>query len=57
MASWVKELQNYFAAEPYGKKIEIAEFKELTEEDKEDFRQMLIAEGIEVDPITPKAAA
>ena len=57
MASWVKVLQDYFSAEPHAKKIQISEFKELTEQDKEDFRQMLIAEGYEIDPITPKAAA
>lgn len=51
MASWVKELQNYFTAPPHGKKIEISEFKQLTPQDKEDFREMLITEGIEVDPI------
>jgi len=51
MASWVKELQNYFTAPPHGKKIEISEFKSLTDQDKEDFRAMLIAEGIDVDPV------
>lgn len=51
MASWVKELQTYFSAPPHGKKIEIGEFKQLTPQDKRDFREMLIDEGIEVDPI------
>ena len=54
MASWVKELQRYMSSEPNGRKIEIAEFKELTEKDKEDFRDMLIAEGFDVDPLSSK---
>ena len=51
MTSWVKALQEYFTAPPHGKKIEISEFKQLTDQDKQDFHEMLTAEGIPVDPI------
>lgn len=51
MASLVKELQNYFSEGEHGRKIEIAEFKALTDEDKADFRDMLASEGIEVDTV------
>jgi hypothetical protein len=34
--------------EPFGRKIEIPEFKALTTEDKTELRQMLIAEGYDV---------
>lgn len=54
MASWVKVLQQYMSSEPNGRKIEIAEFKELTDQDKKDFRDMLIAEGFDVDPLATK---
>jgi hypothetical protein len=54
MASWVKELQRYMSSEPNGRKISITEFKELTEKDKKDFHDMLVAEGVDVDPIPAK---
>jgi len=54
MASWVKVLQQYMSSEPNGRKIEIAEFKELTDQDKKDFRDMLISEGFDVDPLSTK---
>ena len=53
--SWVKALQEYFTKDPFGKKIEITEFKALSEKDKEDFREMLIAEGYDVDEIKKAA--
>jgi hypothetical protein len=52
--SYIKALQDFFSKPPHGKKIEITEFKDLSEKDKRDFREMLIAEGYEVDPIKEK---
>lgn len=49
--SWVKALQDYFTNEPFGKKIEIPEFKALTDQDKLDFHEMLTNEGYSLDPI------
>lgn len=51
--SYVKVLQGYFSKEPHARKIEIAEFKKLTQKDKEDFVAMLRAEGYDVaDPMS-----
>ena len=46
--SMVKACQEFFSKPPHGKKIEIAEFKALTREDKIELREMLIAEGYNV---------
>jgi hypothetical protein len=46
--SFVKACQDFFMREPFGRKIEIPEFKALTTEDKTELRQMLIAEGYDV---------
>lgn len=46
--SMVKACQDFFSKDPYGKKISISEFKELTQEDKIELREMLIAEGYDV---------
>lgn len=50
--SVVKALQDFFTNGRHGKKIEMSEFKELTPQDKEDFRGMLRAEGYEVEDAT-----
>ena len=50
--SWVKALQEYFTREPFGRKIEVPEFKALSHQDKLDFREMLIAEGYDVAEVT-----
>jgi hypothetical protein len=34
--------------------VEISEFKELTEKDKHDLREMLIVEGYDIAPIPEK---
>ena len=47
--SVVKALQDYFSNGRHGKKIEMSEFKQLTPEDKQDFRIMLRAEGYDVE--------
>jgi hypothetical protein len=52
--SWVKALQEFFTKDG-GKKIAIAEFKQLTAKDKADFREMLIAEGYDVAPVEEAA--
>ena len=49
--SFIKAMQNYFTPDPYGKRIEIPEFKELTHTDKVELREMLIAEGMDVAPL------
>lgn len=46
--SLVKACQEFFSEGPYGRKIEIAEFKELTRQDKETLREYLIGEGYDV---------
>lgn len=52
--SVVKAAQLFFSADPHGRKIEMAEFKALTTQDREDLREMLIAEGYNVAPLAPK---
>lgn len=52
--SVVKALQDFFTQQPFGRKIEIAEFKELTDTDKSDFRNMLIDVGYNVTPLATK---
>ena len=49
--SFVKACQDFFLTPPHGKKIEISEFKALTRQDKEELREMLIAEGYDVAPL------
>lgn len=46
--SFVKAAQDFFTKPPFGKKLEIPEFKALTREDKVELREMLIAEGYDV---------
>lgn len=54
--STVKALQDFFTAEPHGRKIGMAEFKALTAQDKVDLRLMLIAEGYDVEPLAGTAS-
>jgi hypothetical protein len=49
--SFVKACQEFFTKPPFGKRIEISEFKDLTREDKVELREMLIAEGYDVAPL------
>lgn len=46
--SFVKACQDYFTSEPFGRKIEIPEFKALSTEDKHELRGMLIEQGYDV---------
>lgn len=46
--SLVKAAQEFFSAEPHGRKIEIAEFKALTQRDRVELREMLIGAGYDV---------
>ena len=46
--SFVKACQDFFTNGKHGRKIEIPEFKALTQEDKEELRDLLIAEGYDV---------
>ena len=49
--SIVKACQEFFSSPPHARKVTIPEFKDLTQEDKEDLRQMLIGEGYNVKPL------
>lgn len=53
--SFVKACQDFFSKNPYGKKIEISEFKLLTQKDKLELREMLIAEGYDIAPLPQPA--
>ena len=46
--SFVKACQDFFTRGQHGKKLEIPEFRALTQQDKEELRQMLIEQGYNV---------
>lgn len=48
--SFVKAMQDFFTRPPHGKKLEIVEFKALSDKDKEELRAELIREGYDVLP-------
>lgn len=48
IVSLVKACQDYFSTGEHGRKIEIPEFKALTNQDKVELREMLIAEGYQI---------
>lgn len=48
LVSFVKACQTFFTNGQHGKKIEISEFRALTQEDKFELREMLIGEGYHV---------
>lgn len=55
--SFVKACQAFFSAQPYGRKVEIAEFKSLSTQDKLDLSKMLNdTPGFEHTPYVPKEA-
>ena len=54
--TFVRACQEFFSAEPYGRKVEIPEFKALTSKDKIDLSAMLNEAGYEHAPYEPKAA-
>jgi len=54
--SFVKACQAYFSSHPHGKKVEIAEFKALSTQDKVELSQMLNnTPGFTHPPYEPKA--
>ena len=53
MVSFIRALMDFFASEPYGKKVTATEFKELTVQDKFDLCNMLTVAGIEHEPFAP----
>ena len=48
--SFVKAVKLFFEGDPYGRKVEIAEFQALTDNDREDLRGLLLGEGYNVRP-------
>jgi hypothetical protein len=46
--SFVKACQDFFTNGKHGRKIEIPEFKALSQEDKIELRDLLIAEGYDI---------
>lgn len=55
--SYVKAIQEFFSAPPFGRKVEIPEFKELSTQDKIELSEMLNAAGHEHEPYTGEKAA
>lgn len=55
--SFVRACQDFFTRDPYGKKLEISEFKALTQEDKVELREMLIAEGYNISELSQPSQA
>lgn len=54
--SFVKACQAYFSVDPYGRKVTIEEFKNLSTQDKLDLSAMLNElPGFEHTPYVPKA--
>lgn len=49
--SVVRAAQDFFSNGRHGRRIEITEFKELTRQDKEEIREMLIDEGYDISPL------
>lgn len=46
--SFVKACLTFFGEGHHGRKVEISEFKELTQQDKVELRDMLIGQGYDV---------
>lgn len=51
--SMISAAQDFFSRQPYGRKIEISEFKALTRQDRAELREMLIAEGYDIAELPP----
>jgi hypothetical protein len=49
--SFVKATKSFFENGQYGRKVDISEFKALTQDDKVEIRDLLIKEGYEVLPL------
>jgi hypothetical protein len=54
--SFVKVCQEFFSAGKYGRKVEIAEFKALTNDDKIELSEMLNSAGYNHEPYVGKVA-
>ena len=54
--SFVSACQDFFSKPPFGRKIEVPEFKELTRQDKIELRNMLIDQGYDVAEFPPPKA-
>jgi len=50
--SFVKACQEFFSKDPHGRKIEVAEFKALSYQDRLEIREMLIELGYDVAELT-----
>jgi len=53
--SFVSACQDFFMKQPFGRKIEVSEFKLLSTQDKLELREMLIKQGYNVREFTPPA--
>lgn len=51
--SFVSACQDFFSKPPFGKKVSIPEFKELSRQDKIELRNMLIDQGYNVAEFPP----
>jgi hypothetical protein len=49
--SFVKAVKDFFESEPFGRKVEIAEFRALTPDDRNDLESMLTNEGYTIVPL------
>lgn len=54
--TFVRAVQDFFSRPPYGRKVEIAEFKSLSTQDKIELSAMLSEIGIEHIPYTSPVA-
>jgi hypothetical protein len=54
--SFVKACQEFFSTPPFGRKVEISEFKELSTQDKLELSEMLNAAGHTHKPYTGENA-
>lgn len=51
--SFVKATKDFFEKEPNGRKVEVPEFKALSQKDREEIREGLIELGYDVMPLVP----
>jgi hypothetical protein len=53
--SFVKACQEFFSEPPFGRKVEISEFKQLTQPDKEELFGELTKLGFDLQPLITKS--
>lgn len=53
--SFVRAVKDFFESQPFGRKVEIAEFRALTDKDRSELHSLLIGEGINVKPFGAEA--